>query len=168
MNRQVNIQSASGKLFLKFLLPMIFVAAASTGAQAATFSVDNTSDNGGPTQTRALLAGSPAIDKGNGTGTDQSGLTRPVDNPMIANASGGNGADIGAVEVRMAPTAAATASITGRVMTATGRGIRTVQLRLTDFLVEDRKIRFVETERNEIYVCPISIKQILELVQVTG
>jgi len=33
-------------------------------------------DNGGPTQTHALLAGSPAINAGNSTGTDQRGLTR--------------------------------------------------------------------------------------------
>ncbi len=39
-------------------------------------------DNGGPTQTHALLAGSPAIDTGDDTGcpaTDQRGMPRPVD-----------------------------------------------------------------------------------------
>ena len=48
-------------------------------------------DNGGPTQTHALLAGSPAIDKGTGTGapaTDQRGYPRPV----------GVAVDIGAYE----------------------------------------------------------------------
>jgi len=58
--------------------------------------------NGGTTLTHALLSGSPAIDKGNATGTDQRGFVRPVDNPAIANATGGNGADIGAFEVQTA------------------------------------------------------------------
>jgi uncharacterized repeat protein (TIGR01451 family) len=66
-------------------------------------------DNGGPTQTQALLAGSPAIDKSSAaddpnTGapitTDQRGLPRPVDDATIANASGGDGSDIGAFEVQ--------------------------------------------------------------------
>jgi hypothetical protein len=55
-------------------------------------------DNGGPTQTHALLPGSPAIDAGNSSGynEDQRGITRPIDIPGIANAS--DGADIGAYE----------------------------------------------------------------------
>ena len=54
-------------------------------------------NNGGPTQTHALLAGSPAIDRGNNTGapaTDQRGVARPRDGD-------GNGSlvvDIGAFE----------------------------------------------------------------------
>ncbi len=60
-------------------------------------------DNGGPTQTIALLAGSPAIDKGNtALKTDARGLTRPVDLPQVSNASGGNGSDIGAYEKQAA------------------------------------------------------------------
>ena len=61
-------------------------------------------DNGGPTQTIALVAGSPAIDKGtsNGlTGTltaDQRGFSRTVDNSSIPNPPGGDGTDIGAFE----------------------------------------------------------------------
>ena len=62
-------------------------------------------NNGGPTQTIALLCGSPAIDKatngltGNLT-TDQrdTGFPRTFDDPAIPNASGGNGTDIGAFE----------------------------------------------------------------------
>ena len=59
-------------------------------------------DNGGPTFTSALLPGSPAIDKGSSFGltTDQRGFARPVDNASIANAPGGDGADIGAFEVQ--------------------------------------------------------------------
>lgn len=61
-------------------------------------------NNGGPTQTVALLAGSPAIDKGTSAGltgtltTDQRGFARTVDNSGIANATGGDGTDIGAYE----------------------------------------------------------------------
>ncbi len=62
-------------------------------------------NNGGPTFTHALLSGSPAIDKGNsGLATDQRGFTRPVDNPTIANATGGNGSDIGAFELSLVVT----------------------------------------------------------------
>ena len=63
-------------------------------------------DNGGPTFTHALLAGSPAIDKGascsGAATTDQRGFPRPIDDPAIANAPFGNGADIGAFEVQPA------------------------------------------------------------------
>ena len=57
-------------------------------------------DNGGPTKTHALLAGSPALDAGTSTGlgTDQRGAVRIFDDPSVFNASGGDGADIGAFE----------------------------------------------------------------------
>jgi hypothetical protein len=48
------------------------------------------------------LPGSPAIDKGtnfSGYPTDQRGRQRLYDNPSIANASGGDGTDIGAFEL---------------------------------------------------------------------
>jgi CSLREA domain-containing protein len=59
-------------------------------------------DNGGRTFTHALLPDSTAIDKGtsNGSTTDQRGFARPVDSPTIANASAGDGSDIGAYEVQ--------------------------------------------------------------------
>src|SRR5882724_12484158 len=58
---------------------------------------------GGPTPTHILLTGSPAIDKGknlSGATTDQRGVgfTRTLDDGSIANASGGDGTDIGAFE----------------------------------------------------------------------
>jgi hypothetical protein len=62
--------------------------------------------NGGPTQTLALLTGSPAIDQGLSAGgetVDQRGFARPSDFLSIPNAVGGNGADIGGFEVQ-APT----------------------------------------------------------------
>jgi hypothetical protein len=57
-------------------------------------------DNGGPTRTMALLPASPATDKGKSFGltTDQRGGLRPFDK-SVANASGGDGSDIGAFEV---------------------------------------------------------------------
>jgi Ca2+-binding RTX toxin-like protein len=54
-------------------------------------------DNGGPTQTQALSEGSPAIDQGLASGTDQRGAPRPFDFAQIALA-GSNQADIGAYE----------------------------------------------------------------------
>ena len=63
-------------------------------------------NNGGPTQTIALLFGSPAIDKGTSAGltgalaTDQrgAGFPRTFNDPHFANAPGGDGTDIGAFE----------------------------------------------------------------------
>ena len=57
-------------------------------------------NNGGPTPTHALLPGSPAIDAGisGGLTTDQRGFARPYDT-LLPNAAGGDGADIGAVEM---------------------------------------------------------------------
>jgi large repetitive protein len=58
-------------------------------------------DNGGPTQTHGLLAGSPAIDKGNtDPATDQRGEVRPFDEPKIAPAQGGDDSDIGSFEAQ--------------------------------------------------------------------
>jgi predicted outer membrane repeat protein len=54
-------------------------------------------DNGGPTQTEALQLGSPAIDQGLASGTDQRGAPRPFDFAGVALA-GDNNADIGAYE----------------------------------------------------------------------
>jgi hypothetical protein len=57
-------------------------------------------DLGGPTPTHALRFDSPAIDAGNSGGltTDQRGFPRPIDDPNIPNAQGGDGSDIGAYE----------------------------------------------------------------------
>jgi predicted outer membrane repeat protein len=69
-------------------------------------------DNGGPTFTIALKAGSPAIDKGKRdaismlpAATDQRGQPRPFEDPGIANATGGDGSDIGAYEAGLRLTA---------------------------------------------------------------
>jgi CSLREA domain-containing protein len=78
-------------------------------------------DNGGPTQTHALLSGSPAIDKGDSSGssTDQRGFPRPADLPGITNATGGDGSDIGAFEV----SATVLANISTRLRVETGDNV---------------------------------------------
>jgi hypothetical protein len=78
--------------------------------------------NGGPTFTHAPQFGSPAIDKGGsatGVTTDQRGMPRPFDDPLVPNATGGDGSDIGAFEVEVnsptptpTPTATPTATPT--------------------------------------------------------
>ena len=59
-------------------------------------------DNGGPTQTMALTAGSPAIDAGVAAGAsfDQRGRPRTYDDPGVANAATSDGTDIGAFELQ--------------------------------------------------------------------
>jgi hypothetical protein len=71
-----------------------------TGANPLLMPLAN---NGGPTQTMALTPGSPAIDGGVAVGAtlDQRGMPRPVDDPGVANAAGGDGTDIGAYEVEI-------------------------------------------------------------------
>src|SRR6476646_4016904 len=70
-------------------------------------------DNGGSTPTHGLLAGSPAIDKGNTSLTkDQRGFPRPIDDPNSVS-GGGNNSDIGSFEFQTAtPTPTATATAT--------------------------------------------------------
>ena len=85
-------------------------------------------DNGGPTFTRALLAGSPAIDRGQSltagvlgldSAVDQRGFFRPIDNPTIPNPIPGDGSDIGAFEVQ----ATALANISTRLRVETGDNV---------------------------------------------
>src|SRR6185295_2363371 len=59
-------------------------------------------DNGGPTQTMALTAGSPAIDAGVAAGAsfDQRGRPRTFDDPGVANAATSDATDIGAFELQ--------------------------------------------------------------------
>jgi hypothetical protein len=59
-------------------------------------------DNGGPAPTQAPGVGSPVIEKGASFGltSDQRGVQRPIDFPAIPNAAGGDGSDIGAVELQ--------------------------------------------------------------------
>jgi hypothetical protein len=58
-------------------------------------------DNGGGTLTHALRRDSPAQDGGGNSrvSSDQRGEARPLDDPSVPNAEGGDGRDIGAVEM---------------------------------------------------------------------
>jgi hypothetical protein len=59
-------------------------------------------DNGGPTLTMAPAANSPAVDQATpfGVRTDQRGVQRPIDLASIPNPAGGDGSDIGALELQ--------------------------------------------------------------------
>lgn len=123
-------------------------------------------NNGGPTFTRALLTGSPAIDKGNSPTliTDQRGQARPYDNLLISNV--GNGADIGAFEVQAAPTAASV-SISGRVITPRNFGLTNASVTLTDSQGNARTIRtgkfgsfrFTDVAAGETYIISVSARR---------
>lgn len=133
-------------------------------------------DNGGPTLTFALLPGSLAIDKGKSFDlmTDQRGMTRPVDNVSISNATGGDGADIGAFEVQ-SPTRAGV-SVSGRVVTADGRGIARARISLTDSHGQTRTsatnpfgyFRFDAVVIGEVYVFTVSSKSYSFIPQVVS
>jgi len=63
--------------------------------------------NGGPTMTHKPLVSSPAIEQGlnfAALATDQRGVARTYDNPGIGNAPGGDGSDVGALELQPPPT----------------------------------------------------------------
>ena len=98
-------------------------------------------DNGGPTLTHAPLLNSPAIDQGKRktvptltSDFDQRGFSRPVNDPAVADASGGDGSDIGAVELAegVHPTNAASWKTHGAV------GSFAINLPLTGLGIECR------------------------------
>jgi CSLREA domain-containing protein len=123
-------------------------------------------NNGGPTLTHALLPGSPAIDKGNSFGltTDQRGLTRPVDDSTISNAS--DGADIGAFEVQALVPTAAYVFVGGRVL-ADGAGVYGAIVTMSDASGEIRSARtnsfgyyhFTDVRAGATYIFGASSKQ---------
>ena len=75
------------------------------GFTFATAMLGSLADNGGPTRTHIPLPGSPLIDAGNSSlPTDQRGRTRPIVFVGVPNAPGGDGSDIGAVELQELPS----------------------------------------------------------------
>lgn len=121
----------------------------------------------GQTPTHGILGSSFAFDKGNNFGftTDQRGLSRPFDIISISNVPGGNGADIGAFEAQ-APNSARV-SISGRVTTETGQGIKGVIVQLIDQNNNVRLIRsgtfghfgFSDVEVGQTYVISLISKR---------
>ena len=94
-----------------------------------------TLSNGGTTATHALITGSPAIDMGfnqlatsAGLTTDQRGFPRFVDGDFNPGAR----VDIGSYEFAAIGPTAAGATVRGRVLTSSGRGIGGVYLTMTD------------------------------------
>lgn len=94
----------------------------------------NLQNNGGPTQTIALLTGSPAIDKGSNAGQtllfaneDQRGLARPSNFPAITDAA--NGTDIGAFEVQVSPVVTPPVVVTPPPAPAAATGLRAAALK---------------------------------------
>ena len=127
--------------------------------------LDVLKDNGGGLQTHALLSNSPAIDKGNTALTvDERGFSRPFDIASIPNQA--NGTDIGAFELRQAPTAASV-TIGGRVTTPDGRGLRNALVALTDQGGETRTTltgafgyyRFADVGAGETYLVAVTSKR---------
>jgi predicted outer membrane repeat protein len=74
--------------------------------------LDLLTDNGGPTATHALLAGSPAIDAGNPAGcTDQAGFLLITDQRGLGRVAGA-ACDVGALELGAVPPTTSTTSTT--------------------------------------------------------
>ena len=98
-------------------------------------------DNGGPTKTHLPLAGSPAIDQGNSkvsASTDQRGVERPQDDPLVANPRGSDGADIGAVELKVPRASVNDVTVTEGTGGTTSA---TFTVRLSESEVSDRTLR---------------------------
>ncbi len=105
-------------------------------------------DNGGPTQTMAITASSPAVNKGAGVlATDQRGQPRPVLYPGVpfSAAAGANGADIGAYELQSPVVAPSNRFRFGKVKLNKKRGTATVAVILPGAgvvrLVGSKKVR---------------------------
>jgi CSLREA domain-containing protein len=112
-------------------------------------------DNGGPTQTHLLLAGSPAIDAGRSCpppATDQRGMARPADGDGDAVAV----CDIGAVEVafQVSTTTTVGGSTTSTTLPAVDTPLAGTKLVLTDNATNAAKRRLVALARDKAVVVP--------------
>jgi predicted outer membrane repeat protein len=154
-----------------------FTGSDKTGTEAAPLLalLGTLQDNGGQTDTHALVAGSPAINAGNACvaeaplcvsaalATDQRGQPRKS-----------NGAvDIGAYEEQLAPTAASV-SISGRVLQQKGRGLSNAKVVLTSAGGDVRyavtnafgHYRFDDVAAGETYVFDVQSKRYVFPTQV--
>jgi hypothetical protein len=119
-------------------------------------------DNGGPTPTHALLAGSIAIDRGNafGASSDQRRLTRPSDFAAVSNKEGGDGSDIGAFELQV-PTVPDPPPVQVSESPADRRAPNTRIVSGPSRLTFDRlaKFRFGSTEPQSTFQCKLDRKK---------
>jgi Ca2+-binding RTX toxin-like protein len=111
-------------------------------------------ENGGPTQTHALLSDSPAIDKGTSVGqsTDQRGEPRPHDFANIDNATDGDGSDIGAFEVQPASNQAPSVSVARGGVCGTSDLQGTINLALLDPDTPAQELTLSATSSNQAVV----------------
>jgi hypothetical protein len=111
--------------------------------------------NGGPTPTHALLAGSPAIDRGNAFGSpvDQRNLPRPSDFTTIGNFEGGDGSDIGAFELQAPPPSPVLVAANAADRQAPNTRIVSGPPRVTYKRLA--KFRFASTEPQSTFQCKV-------------
>lgn len=118
------------------------VGSVAIGFQIINPFLGNLLNNGGPTDTRALITGSPAIDRGNNcVGTNTCPSNPQGNNPPFALNTDQRSAgfvrihnliaDIGAYEFQLIPSSAAV-SITGRVLSANDEGISGASVSIID------------------------------------
>jgi len=116
-------------------------------------------DNGGPTPTHALLAGSPAIDRGNsfGADVDQRGLPRPSDFATVSNTEGGDGSDIGAFELQVPPVTASPGSVLVQLLAGDRQppNTRIVSGPARVTFKREAKFRFASTEAQSSFQCKV-------------
>jgi CSLREA domain-containing protein len=149
--------------------------AASDLANGSNPELEALGNNGGPTQTRRLLAGSAAIDAGSNAlavnPSNAAALTTDQRGTGFLRLRDGNGdgtatVDIGAFEVQAVPTAASV-SVSGRVLTSGGRGLMNATVVMTDLNGNTRTartgsfgyFRFNEVEAGQTYIFNVSSKR---------
>lgn len=138
-----------------------------TNVSNANVNLTSLGFNGGQTPTHVPVFNSFAVDKGNNFGipTDQRGASRPFDSPSVPNAPGGNGTDIGAVEIPR--TVAAGVFVSGKVSDESGGGINRAIVYATDQNGVTRTVRtnsfgnfiFTELQAGQTYIFTVFAKQ---------
>lgn len=152
--------------------PGIPIAYQSSDKQDVNPVLGSLANNGGPTPTHALLAGSPAIDAGLNNLATAAGLNTDQRGTGFSRTRDGNGdslafVDIGAFEVQTALTTAASVSVSGRVLASKGRAVAGAIVHLINQSGEVRTVRttrfgsysFHNLEAGEIYIFNVYAKR---------